>query len=141
MENDAVRHHWVVWPEGSGTAAVRTGPFEDLEEARVEGSKVKGAIVVCCPEWTLTYNIGTGEPGTWVGTAWEFYTHEADAKARYDVLNQSGQRPTKRPYYHKLDWKHLGAVHRMANADEPNAPARKVVTDKDTKAPRERYGD
>ncbi len=64
------------------------------------------------PKWTVLYNIVT--PGSdWVGTGWEFCQDEAAAQARFDYHIEIGNCPTKRPYDHACDWKHLGAAHRM----------------------------
>ena len=65
------------------------------------------------PRWTVVSNVVSPEDSTWVGTCWEFFDREEQAKHCYDRQIQSGNSPAKRPYYEKTDQDHLGAVHRM----------------------------
>jgi hypothetical protein len=61
------------------------------------------------PQWTLFVNISC--PGSkWVGTTWEFYDDEEQAKDRYEHYKFIGNVPILRPF-HYTDQKHLGAVH------------------------------
>jgi hypothetical protein len=63
------------------------------------------------PKWTVLYNTSTTE-GTWLGTAWEFFTNERLATERFEVLKDEGACPTRRPY-HPTDAGHLAACHRQ----------------------------
>lgn len=72
----------------------------------------KPAVTKARPKWTVLYNIVT--PGSdWIGTGWEFFVDEVAAQQRFDHHIEIGNCPTKRPYDHACDWKHLGAAHRM----------------------------
>jgi len=64
------------------------------------------------PKWTVLYNI-VSDSSTWVGTGREFFDDEIAARRCYDLQVERGNCPTKRPYFHKVDWPHTGAVHRM----------------------------
>lgn len=63
------------------------------------------------PRWTVCYNIVSPESDRWVGRGWEFFDEEAQATACYERQIKSGNCPTKRPYYHQVDYEHLGAAH------------------------------
>lgn len=63
------------------------------------------------PHWTVTYNIVSPENDKWVGTGHEFFDCEADATACYQRQVRSGNCPTKRPYYDRVDRVYLAVVH------------------------------
>lgn len=62
------------------------------------------------PSWTVGYNIVSDESDQWIGTGWEFFDNESDAKQCYTRLNSTSHIAWKRPF-HSQDAKHLGAVH------------------------------
>ncbi len=63
------------------------------------------------PRWTVCYNITSPENRTWLGSGWEFFDSESDADISYKRHLHLGNCPTKRPYYHKTDFDHLGVIH------------------------------
>lgn len=58
------------------------------------------------PNWTVCYNIPS-KPDSWVGSGWEFFDDEKDAKACYDKHAALGNHPTMRSYCTPLDWQFL----------------------------------
>jgi len=63
------------------------------------------------PNWIVLYNIVSKECDFWIGTGFEFFDEEIDAKKCYDRQIKTGNCPTKRRYMDKHDKKHLGAIH------------------------------
>ena len=63
------------------------------------------------PRWTVTYNNVSPESYRWGGRGWEFFDEEKDAQTCYDRQVRVGNCPTKRPFYQRTDFEHLGAAH------------------------------
>ena len=68
------------------------------------------------PRWTVLYNIVSEESNQWVGTGWEFFDEESDAKACYHRHSTNGNCATKRPFCFKVDGIHLGPIHQLRGA-------------------------
>ena len=70
------------------------------------------------PKYTVVTNIVSPESDRWIGTCWEFFHEEAHAVQCYRRQVQVGNCPTMRPYYEKVDQRHLGAVHSMSKVND-----------------------
>lgn len=55
------------------------------------------------PNWTVVYSIVSKENSTWIGTGWEFFDEESDARKCYDRHNSSGNTAKIRRYTPKVD--------------------------------------
>lgn len=65
------------------------------------------------PKFTILYN-KSNDNSKWIGTGWEFFDDKKKAEERFEQLNREvAYCPTLRPYHHKTDFEHLGAVHRQ----------------------------
>jgi hypothetical protein len=63
------------------------------------------------PKWTVHYNIVSPENNQWVGTGWEFFDNEDDAKKAAKRNTDLGNCVGFRPYHDGVDRPHLGAAH------------------------------
>jgi hypothetical protein len=61
------------------------------------------------PKLVVFYNI-VSKNSDWIGTGWEFFDDQQEAKACYDQQIANGNCPCMRPYY-RTDAVHLGAIH------------------------------
>lgn len=75
------------------------------------------------PKWTVLYNIVSAESATYVGTGWEFFDDEREAKACYERHIASGNCPAKRRYSPIPDFQHLGAAHQWGRTPPTSRPA------------------
>lgn len=73
------------------------------------------------PKWTVLYNIVSAENTRFIGTGWEFFIEEKDAKACYERHDAAGNCPAKRPYNDHCDYPHLGAAHKMGDTYGPRS--------------------
>ncbi len=65
------------------------------------------------PRFTVLYNIVSPESSKWVGTGWEFFDKEEDAKKCYQRQIENGNCPCRRYFSEKPDRQHMGAAHRF----------------------------
>ena len=65
------------------------------------------------PHWTVCYNIA----GKWIGTGWEFFDLQEEAKVCYEKQIEIGNCPVMRPYNHSHDKKFLGSIHQETEKD------------------------
>lgn len=62
------------------------------------------------PKWTVVYNIVSVQ-SQFIGTGWEFFMLESNAKHCYGKQVAAGNCPTMRPFHEATDRQHMGAVH------------------------------
>lgn len=61
------------------------------------------------PEWTVLYNIDSKT--RWVGTGWEFFDTETEARATMEARQKEGHCCGMRPFHEGRDRQHMGASH------------------------------
>jgi hypothetical protein len=64
------------------------------------------------PNWTVLYNIDSKTK--WVGTGWEFFDTEEEAKTLMKKRQAEGHCCGMRPFNEECDRKHMGATHQRS---------------------------